>query len=115
MILMACSVLPEFSSDHQTIEASKVGLVTVVPSEIDSTRTSYMTRNKKEIRELVDALNSGARAGMYKGAYWTEIRLKTADSTMVLYTDGTVFGNSHSGRFYKLDNVSIIRKYFKQP
>jgi hypothetical protein len=76
--------------------------------------------NKAQIKQFLSILKNSKQDGLWKGACFDKINLVTFDSTVVISTNGKVFGHGNSGLFYRfpdentIDNFRSIRENKEQ-
>ena len=64
------------------------------------------------IEQCVRELNEGRLDGLRKGAAWDWISIINKKGTIVLNTNGSVFGFENSGTFYRLKSKDFYLKYW---
>lgn len=69
--------------------------------------------DKDSIKTFVIDLNESEMDGPWKGANWDEILIVCSDKTIILCTNGKVFGSGSSGQFFKLDKKYQYDYQFK--
>jgi len=87
-------------------ELKNVSAVTFKPH---SATEDYTVSDEKIIKELLKNINNAKQDGLWKGADWDELRIVTADSVVVLKTNGKVFGRNGSGTFYRFPSKDILK------
>ena len=69
----------------------------------------FIILSTDSINDIIKKLNNAPLNGPWKGANWDTIELNYADSSIHLKTNGKVFGNKNSGKFYNLPEALLLK------
>ena len=93
-----------YASVYGKINADSISTIQYMPylrPDAKNKASLYCIKDKSFQNKLIKEINIGRYAGFWKGAHWDKIYL-IGNDTLLLLTNGKVFGNQNNVYFYKL-------------
>lgn len=78
----------------------------------DTIDETYSLKDKILVDEFVNEIKNSKLDGPWKGAGWDKIYIINKADTVVLNSNGSVFGTKNSGTFYRFSSKDPYKKYW---